>query len=1031
MNKNYYFLIAMLMVVFTPLSMNAFGTNPTANSNTEKRFLTGCDGVTITGGNGTITIAGLGSYSHIQIFTPGFTSQVFNQELTTPSIIVPISLAGDYIVKVWSNPDPTVFCENNFPVTVGAGNSNAPVANPDNATTPQSTAVPISILNNDNLNGGTLQMVMLVTNPANGGVVLNGANQFVYTPNAGFSGTDQFTYKIVASNGTSNTTTVTITVPSPQQLQPVANPDNATTNQNTAVTIPVVNNDVLNGTFTMLVVMTQPANGSAAVSGNQIVYTPRAGFCGTDNFTYKLVTSSGSSITSVSVIVNCPTPAPVANNDNATTPQGTPVTIPVLGNDNLNGGIIQMVMLVTAPLNGTVTLNTSNQYVYTPNAGFFGMDQFMYKVVASNGTSNVATVTVIVPQNQPAPVANNDNATTSQGTPVTIPVLGNDNLNGGNLQMIMLVNAPLNGTVALNASNQYVYTPNAGFFGIDQFTYKVVASNGTSNVATVTVTVPQNQPAPVANNDNATTPKGTPVTIPVLGNDNLNGGTIQMVMLVSSPANGTVTLNAANQYVYTPNAGFVGTNQFTYKVVASNGTSNIATVTVTITDPCANDITPPVITCPANMSKTPTNGGTCWTNFTWNAATATDNCSTPSVTQIAGPASGSCIGYGVSTITYKATDAKGNLATCSFTVTINRPVDLCATDVTPPVITCPANMSKTPTNGGTCWTNFTWYAATATDNCSTPYVNQIAGPTSGSCIGYGVSTITYKATDAKGNSATCSFTVTVNRPTCNYPVVDFKNNTNCTLNLYWINNWGQKVWYKTIYAWQTHSQSTYSGHRWLMCCSNGSVVHDYTANSNCSQSTTANSCSNGWWWLATNDVLTLEAKAELNRNRIDFVSNTGIQNDYLTVEKANQTSGDFETLELVNNKSTTNENQYYSVYDNNPVEGDNIYRVKVTYLDGTTKISDTKTVNFKATQGVSVYPNPAVESVSVDLSKYKGQAVTVALFNNFGQQVLTQSVDKASGSLSLDIAQFSAGNYRLRIVSKGKKDVVQQLNIAK
>ena len=842
MNKNYYLLIALLLVVFTPLSMNAFGTNPTANANTEKRPLAGCDGVTITGGSGTITVAGLGSYSHVQVFTPGFASQVFNQEITTPSIIVPISAAGDYIVKIWSNPNPAEFCENNFPVTVGGGGV-GPVANPDNATTPQATPVTIPVLGNDNLNGGTLQMIMLVSNPTSGSVSLNGS-QYVYTPNAGFSGTDQFTYKLVASNGTSNTTTVTITVPSPQP-QPVANPDNATTNQNTAITIPVLNNDVLNGTFTMLVVMTQPANGSAAVSGNQIVYTPRAGFCGTDNFTYKLVTSSGSSITSVSVIVNCPAPAPVANNDNATTP------------------------------------------------------------------------------------------------------------------------------------------------------------------------------------------KGTPVTIPVLGNDNLNGGTIQMVMLVSGPANGTVTLNAANQYVYTPNAGFVGTNQFTYKVVASNGTSNIATVTVTITDPCANDITPPVITCPANMSKTPTNGGTCWTNIMWNAATATDNCSTPYVTQIAGPTSGSCIGFGVSTITYKATDAKGNSATCSFTVTINRPVDPCATDVTPPVITCPANMSKTPTNGGTCWTTFTWNRATATDNCSTPTVTQIAGPASGSCIGFGVSTITYKATDAKGNSATCSFTVTINKPTCNNPVVDFKNNTNCSLNLYWINSWGQKVWYKTIHAGQTHSQSTYSGHRWLMCCSNGSVVHDYTANSNCSQSTTANSCSNGWWWLATNDVLTLEAKAELNRNRIDFVSNTGIQNDYLTVEKANQTSGNFETLELVNNKSTTNENQYYSVYDNNPVEGDNVYRVKVTYLDGSTKISDAKTVNFKTAQGVSVYPNPAVESVSVDLSKYKGQAVTVALFNNFGQQVLTQSVDKASGSLSLDIAQFSAGNYRLRIVSKGRKDVVQQLNIAK
>ena len=753
MNKNYYILIAMLMVCFTPLSMNAFGTTPTANSNTEKRPLAGCDGVTVTGGSGSITVAGLGSYSHIQVFTPGFASQVFNQEVTTPSIVVPISTAGDYIVKIWSNPDPSVPCENNFPVTVGGGGGAGPVANPDNATTPQATPVTIPVLGNDNLNGGALQMIMLVSNPTNGSVSLSGL-QYVYTPNAGFSGTDQFTYKLVASNGTSNTTTVTITVPSPQP-PPVANPDNATTPKGVAVTIPVLNNDIINGTFTMIVVMSQPTNGTATISGNQIIYTPNAGYCGPDNFTYKLLTSTGSSITTVTITVTCPA------------------------------------------------------------------------------------------------------------------------------------------------------------------------------------------------------------------------------------------------------------------------------------DPCLTDVTPPVITCPANQAKTPTNGGTCWTNITWNAATATDNCSTPTVKQIAGPASGSCIGYGVSTITYKATDAKGNSATCSFTVTITPPANPCATDVTPPVITCPANMSKTPTNGGTCWTTFTWSAATATDNCCTPTVTQIAGPSSGSCIGYGVSTITYKATDLKGNSATCSFTVTVNKPTCTNPVIDFHNNSGCSLNLYCVNSWGQKVWYKTIYNGTTHSQTTSSGHRWLMCCSNGSVVHDYTANSSCSQSTTANSCSNGWWWLATNDVLTLEAKAELNRNRIDFVSNTGIQNDYLTVEKANQASGNFETLEVVNNKSTVNENQYYSVYDNNPVEGDNTYRVKVTYLDGSTKISDIKTVNFKTAQGVSVYPNPAVESVSIDLSKYKGQAVTVALFNNFGQQVLTQSVDKASGSMNLDIAPFSAGNYRLRIVSKGRKDVVQQLNIAK
>ena len=212
-----------------------------------------------------------------------------------------------------------------------------------------------------------------------------------------------------------------------------------------------------------------------------------------------------------------------------------------------------------------------------------------------------------------------------------------------------------------------------------------------------------------------------------------------------------------------------GVSTVTYK--ATDNAGNMATCSFTITvvppgNPCDNDVTPPVITCPPNMTKTPTNNLTCWTSFTWNDATATDNCCTPTVKQISGPTSGSCIGYGVSTVTYRATDKKGNTADCSFTITVTPPNNPCTNDVTPPVITCPANMTKTPTNNLTCWTSFTWNDATATDNCCTPTVKQISGPTSGSCIGYGVSTVTYRATDKKGNTADCSFTITVVKPTC-------------------------------------------------------------------------------------------------------------------------------------------------------------------------------------------------------------------------------------------------------------------------
>jgi hypothetical protein len=136
-------------------------------------------------------------------------------------------------------------------------------------------------------------------------------------------------------------------------------------------------------------------------------------------------------------------------------------------------------------------------------------------------------------------------------------------------------------------------------------------------------------------------------------------------------------------------------------------------------------------------------------------------------------------------------------------------------------------------------------------------------------------------------------------------------------------------------------------------------------------------------------------------------------------------------LDVVNNKYSTDITEFYSVYDNAPSEGDNTYRVSVIYVDGTTKTSAPQTLNFKGAEGIRLFPNPASDVVGIDLSKYKGQAVTIALYNQFGQQVLTQQIEKATGTFNLDVSNNTVGNYMIRVVSKGRKDVIQQLHIAK
>jgi hypothetical protein len=143
-----------------------------------------------------------------------------------------------------------------------------------------------------------------------------------------------------------------------------------------------------------------------------------------------------------------------------------------------------------------------------------------------------------------------------------------------------------------------------------------------------------------------------------------------------------------------------------------------------------------------------------------------------SITQIAGIPSGGVFPVGVTTNTFRVTDASGNTATCSFTVTV--------VDNQAPTVTCPANIVAN-TNPGVCTATVATPNPTTADNCAVTTVTWVmTGATTGSSpatginfvgtrtfnlngtTGQGVTTITYTVKDAAGNTSTCSFTVTVN-----------------------------------------------------------------------------------------------------------------------------------------------------------------------------------------------------------------------------------------------------------------------------
>lgn len=91
--------------------------------------------------------------------------------------------------------------------------------------------------------------------------------------------------------------------------------------------------------------------------------------------------------------------------------------------------------------------------------------------------------------------AENDFATTGQDTPVSIDVLGNDSSVQGLLNIVDF-SQPTHGTVVTGNNNQLIYVPNFGFHGTDQFSYTITDSNGRASVATVDITVNQENAIP-------------------------------------------------------------------------------------------------------------------------------------------------------------------------------------------------------------------------------------------------------------------------------------------------------------------------------------------------------------------------------------------------------------------------------------------------------------------------------------------------------------------------------------------------------
>ncbi len=181
------------------------------------------------------------------------------------------------------------------------------------------------------------------------------------------------------------------------------------------------------------------------------------------------------------------------------------------------------------------------------------------------------------------PVAIDDASSTTSDAAAVVNVLLNDEPAAGTTLQLTSVSGATQGTVVKNQDNTATYTPNASFVGTDIFTYVVTDSNGKTDVGQVTMTVTEPPPGSEAVDDTVHTTMITAITIPVLQNDTAAQQATLAVGTIGAAAHGTLVKNSDDTITYTPEAGFHGTDQFSYELVDSLGETDIGQVTVSVT----------------------------------------------------------------------------------------------------------------------------------------------------------------------------------------------------------------------------------------------------------------------------------------------------------------------------------------------------------------------------------------------------------------------------------------------------------------
>jgi hypothetical protein len=236
----------------------------------------------------------------------------------------------------------------------------------------------------------------------------------------------------------------------------------------------------------------------------------------------------------------------------------TPPALSVDGFGPLTNGVLSYTPLMAPPAKITVRSSLGAVAQLDASTNFFG---------AAPGTQRALNDSYTFPED---------------AGPQTLDVLANDVSAAGGT--VAIVAQGRFGTATANLDGTVTYTGNANANGADNFTYQVTTAAGTSNIASVAITMtPVNDPPTAVDDGPFNLAAGQATALPnLLDNDIDADGRADMVAAVNIVAPAGVTISGGANGVVTATVPAAGTYTFTYQVQDSAGVISANTATVTL-----------------------------------------------------------------------------------------------------------------------------------------------------------------------------------------------------------------------------------------------------------------------------------------------------------------------------------------------------------------------------------------------------------------------------------------------------------------